>query len=87
VRSYNYNKMRCVKRAYMEEEVWTWFITFVDHMGLLLPKHAVASGDCIARKQNVMGAKYKEDQEPQGPPSMTRLKDFKGSDSNIIEGA
>tara|TARA_B100000795_G_scaffold99420_1_gene73113 strand:+ start:268 stop:480 length:213 start_codon:yes stop_codon:yes gene_type:complete len=70
----------------MEEEVWTWFITFVDHMSLLLPKHAVASGDCLVQKQNLMGAKYTEDQEPQGPPSVTRLKDLKG-DSNTIEGA
>jgi len=69
----------------MEEEVWTWFITFVDHMSK--PKHAVASGDCVVQKQNLMGAKYSEDQEPQGPPSMTRLKDLKRSDSNIIEGA
>jgi len=87
VRTFNYNKMRCVKRAYMKEEVWTWFIIFVDHMSKLLPKHAVASGDCIVQKQNLMGAKYSEDQEPQGPPSMTRLKDLKRSDSNIIEGA
>ena len=84
---FNFNRMRCVKRAYMEEEVWTWFITFVDHMSFLLPKHAVASGDCLVQKQNLMGAKYTEDQEPQGPPSVTRLKDLKGSDSNSIEGA
>ena len=81
---FNFNKMQCVKRAYMSEEVWTWFITFVDHMSLLLPKHAVASGDCIVQKQNLMGGKFSEDQEPQGPPSVTRLKNFKGSDSNII---
>jgi len=64
----NFSKMRCRKLAWMEEEVWTWFITFVDHMSKLLPKHAVALGDCIARKHNLMGGKFAEDQEPQGPP-------------------
>ena len=69
-----------------EPGIWRFYIVFTDHMGHLLPKHAVASGDCLVQKQNLMGAKYTEDQEPQGPPSVTRLKDLKG-DSNTIEGA
>lgn len=67
--NFNFSKMRCVKRAYMvNENVWTWFITFVDHMGRLLPKHLVSAGDCLSQKQNLMGGKFTEDQEPQGPP-------------------
>lgn len=52
----------------INENVWTWFITFVDHMSRLLPKHSVTTGDCIVQKQNLMGGKFAEDQEPQGPP-------------------
>jgi len=42
---------------------------FTDHMSKLLPKHAVSSGNCLTQKQNLMGAKFAEDQEPQGPPN------------------
>jgi len=52
----------------INENVWKWFITFVDHMSRLLPKHSVTTGDCIVQKQNLMGGKFAEDQEPQGPP-------------------
>ena len=42
---FNFSKMRCKKLAYMlEDGIWNWFITFTDHMGQLLPKHAVALG-------------------------------------------
>ena len=82
---FNFNKMRCVKRAYMEEEVWTWFITFVDHMSFLLPKYTVGSPE-FAFMQTNFGNNQNE-QCQQGPPSITRLKDLKGSDSNTIEGA
>jgi len=34
----------------------------------LQPKHAVSQGDCIVQKQNLMGGKFAEDSEPQGPP-------------------
>jgi len=60
--------MRCRKLAWMEEAVWEWYTPLVDAFNQLLPKHAVASGDCIARKHNVTGAKFAEDQESQGPP-------------------
>ena len=28
----------------LESGIWNWFIIFTDHMGQLLPKHAVALG-------------------------------------------
>jgi len=52
----------------VNENVWTWFITFVDHMSRLLPKHSVSTGDCIVQKKNLMGSKFTEDSEAQGPP-------------------
>jgi len=52
-----------------EPGIWRFFIVFTDHMSQLLPKHAVSSGDCIVQKQNLMGGKFEEDSEPQGPPS------------------
>ena len=68
--NFNFNKMRCKKLAYMlEDGIWRWFIPFTDHMNQLLPKHAVASGNCKTQKQNLMGGKFAEDQEPQGPPN------------------
>lgn len=61
--------MRCKKMHWMTENtIWEWYTPFVDAFKQLQPKHAVASGDCIVQKQNLMGAKYSEDQEPQGPP-------------------
>ena len=51
-----------------EPGIWRFYIVFTDHMGQLLPKHAVSEGDCIVQKQNLMGGKFTEDQEPQGPP-------------------
>jgi len=50
-----------------ENTIWQWWCTFTDCNSQLLPKHAVASGDCKAQKQNLMGAKYAEDSEPNGP--------------------
>jgi len=68
--NFNFAKMRCKKLAYMlEDDVWKWFITFIDHMSKLLPKHSVSSGDCIVQKQNLMGGKFAEDSEQQGPPN------------------
>jgi len=66
--NFNFSKMRCRKLAWMREE-WPEWLFLVDAFSALLPKHAVASGDSIARKHNLMGAKYSEDQESQGPPN------------------
>jgi len=66
--NFNFNKMRCKKLAYMREPgIWRFYIVFTDHMGQLLPKHAVSSGDCLVQKQNLMGGKFEEDSEPNGP--------------------
>jgi len=59
--------MRCRKLAWMREE-WPNWLYLVDAFSVLLPKHAVSSGDCIAKKQNLMGGKFTEDSEAQGPP-------------------
>ena len=68
--NFNFSKMRCKKLAYMlEDGIWNWFIIFTDHMSKLLPKHAVASGNCRNQKTNLMGGKFTEDSEPQGPPN------------------
>ena len=67
--NFNFAKMRCRKLAWMTESVWGWYTPFIDAFNHLLPKHAVSTGDCIACKHNVMGGKFKEDQEPQGPPN------------------
>lgn len=61
--------MRCVKRAYMNERVWRWFITFVDHMGFLLPKHNVAIGDLL-NLQTQLNYGFGVSIEPQGPPTI-----------------
>jgi len=59
--------MRCRKLAWMLED-WPEWLYLVDAFGVLLPKHAIDSGDCKTQKQNLMGGKFAEDQEPQGPP-------------------
>ena len=66
--NFNFAKMRCVKRAYMNESVWTWFITFVDYMSRLLPKHSVATGDLCALQAHVNFG-FGVSIEPQGPPN------------------
>ena len=53
----------------LEDGIWKWFIIFTDHMSKLLPKHAVASGNCSGQKTNLMGGKFTEDSEQQGPPN------------------
>ncbi len=65
---FNFNKMRCKKLAWMMED-WPQWLYLVDAFSVLLPKHAVASGDCNTQKQNLMGSKYQEDSEQQGPPN------------------
>ena len=50
-----------------EPGIWRFYIVFTDHMGQLLPKHAVASGDCLVQKQKLMVCKFEEDSEPNGP--------------------
>jgi len=66
--TFNLSKMRIKKLAWMLED-WPNWLYLVDAFRHLLPKHAVASGDCNVQKQNLMGGKFKEDQEPQGPPN------------------
>jgi len=63
----NFSKMRCRKLAWMLED-WPEWLYLVDAFSVLLPKHAIDSGDCKTQKQNMMGGKFAEDQEPQGPP-------------------
>ena len=53
----------------MTESVWEWYMPLIDAFRHLLPKHAVATGDCGDQKQNLMGAKFQEDAEQQGPPN------------------
>ncbi len=66
--NFNYSKMRCKKMHWMTENtIWQWWCTFTDCNSQLRPKHAVASGDCTTQKQNLMGGKYEEDSEPNGP--------------------
>ena len=50
-----------------ETTVWSWWLIFVDAHSELQPKHKVAAGDCIAEKSNLMGGKFEEDSEPNGP--------------------
>jgi len=64
----NFSKMRCRKLAWMLED-WPDWLFLVDAFSVLLPKHAVAAGDCLFQKQNLMGGKFTEDSESQGPPS------------------
>ena len=59
--------MRCKKLAWMLED-WPDWLFLVDAFSGLLPKHAVDSGDCSTKKQNLMGGKFTEDSESQGPP-------------------
>ena len=67
--NFNFNKMQCIKRAYMKNEnVWTWFITFVDHMSRLMPKHAVQVGSLNALQTHVNYG-FGVSIEPQGPPN------------------
>ena len=83
---FNFNKMRCKKLHWMREAVWEWYMPLIDAFKQLQPKHAVASGDCNVQKQNLMGAKYSEDQEPQGPPNYLWKKIMGGSlNTNIID--
>jgi len=63
----NFSKMRCRKRAWMLQD-WPDWLFLVDAFSVLQPKHAVSIGDCLAQKKNLMGKKFAEDQEPQGPP-------------------
>tara|TARA_B100000795_G_scaffold153554_1_gene115110 strand:+ start:1937 stop:2149 length:213 start_codon:yes stop_codon:yes gene_type:complete len=68
IANFNYNKMRCKKLHWMTETtVWSWWLIFVDAHSELQPKHKVAAGDCIAEKSNLMGGKFEEDSEPNGP--------------------
>ena len=64
---FNFNRMRCKKLHWMTESVWSWWMTFVDAHNQLQPKHQVAAGNCVAGKMNLMGGKYEEDSEPNGP--------------------
>jgi len=50
-----------------ETEIWSWWLPFVDAHSQLQPKHKVATGNCISVKTNIMGGKYEEDSEPNGP--------------------
>lgn len=52
-----------------EVHIWKWFMPLIDAFNHLQPKHVVASGDCGGQKQNLMGGKFEEDSEPQGPPN------------------
>ena len=63
----NFSKMRCRKLAWMLED-WPNWLYLVDAFSALLPKHASDSGNCKTQKKNLMGGKFAEDQEPQGPP-------------------
>ena len=66
--NFNFAKMRCKKLHWMTEtKVWSWWLTFVDAHSQLQPKHQVAAGNCVAEKSNLMGGKYEEDSEPNGP--------------------
>lgn len=66
--NFNFAKMRCKKLHWMTESVWRWYTPLIDAFRHLLPKHAVSTGDCGGQKQNLMGGKFTEDAEPQGPP-------------------
>ena len=63
----NFSKIRCRKLAWMLED-WPDWLFLVDAFSVLQPKHAVSLGDCLVQKKNLMGKKFAEDQEPQGPP-------------------
>lgn len=52
----------------INENVWTWFITFVDHMSRLMPKHAVQVGS-LNTLQTHVNYGYGVSIEPQGPPN------------------
>jgi len=65
--NFNYAKMRCKKLGWMLKG-WPNWLYLVDAFSALLPKHAIDSGNCKTQKQNLMGGKFAEDQEPQGPP-------------------
>ena len=68
--TFNFSKMRCKKLHWMTEvHIWKWFMPLIDAFEHLQPKHVVASGDCGGQKQNLMGGKFEEDSEPQGPPN------------------
>ena len=71
--------------SWMTEEVWQWHIVFTDHSADTQPRWDYLSPvfECM---QTNFGNNLNE-QSQQGPPSVTRLKYFKGSDSNTIEGA
>ena len=62
----NFSKMRCRKLAWMLED-WPDWLFLVDAFSVLQPKHAVSQGDCLVKKQNMMGGKFAEDQEANGP--------------------
>jgi len=65
---FNFSKMRCKKLAYMlEDGIWNWFITFTDHMGQLLPKHAVALGRPLTMKTQMNYGAASQSQIPNGP--------------------
>ena len=53
-----------------EVNIWKWFMPLIDAFKHLQPKHAVVSGNCNVQKQNLMGGKFAEDSEPQGPPTI-----------------
>ena len=53
-----------------EVNIWKWFMPLIDAFKHLQPKHAVALGNCNVQKQNLMGGKFAEDSEPQGPPTI-----------------
>jgi len=62
----NFSKMRCRKLAWMLED-WPDWLFLVDAFSILQPKHAVSQGECLVQKQNMMGGKFAEDQEANGP--------------------
>ena len=69
--NFNFSKMRCKKLHWMSEvSIWKWFMPLIDAFEHLQPKHAVALGNCNVQKQNLMGGKFAEDSEPQGPPTI-----------------
>ena len=48
--NFNFNKMQCRKRAYMNESVWSWTIVFTDYMNSISPR--VAMTPCAFRNKS-----------------------------------
>jgi len=54
--NFNLNKMRCRKRAYMNESVWSWTIVFTDHMSSTIPR--IAMTPCSQRNKSKTLKRY-----------------------------